>query len=707
MAGAAVAGAGDRIASGLRKSGPAADPTPAATKRGNFRRLVKQIGPGRLFVTLLLLASALYVARYSWSLPLLGDGERALYDLRFVQEAELTSDQDQRITLVTYNDQTLRDLGKRSPLDRRMLAQALRALDQFGAKAIGIDILIDQPQAEDEELIATMRAMKTPVFLAFVTAESNPDQMEYQQEEYLREFVRQVSAGPIRPANIRLDTDPEDGVMRRWPERPAGLPPLLANALVPDVAELADYTGPVDYRVPESAEVPRFVELPIDTLAPLGDPDLPPEAREPLMAELAPALRPVIEGRYILLGGNIKNADDFETPMSRQSGRLMKGLEVHAHMLAQLLDRHAPAGLSPWLLWLAAILVVVAGSVTGMLELRSILLVVGLVLQLALIGYLPYLLEAQDVGTLNVPAAGWGVGWLLAFLGVGIAARGVGSEQRKFAHSALGKYLPADVANEIMRDPDRLTLTGEKKEIYALFTDLEGFTKLSHAIAPEQLSTVLNTYLDTMSDTVLEHGGTIDKFVGDAVVAFWGAPISRPDDAERAVKAAIAMFEAGEEFRRSADPNLPPIGTTRVGLHKGEAVVGNFGGDKRIQYTALGDGMNTAARLESANKALRTTILVSREVVDASGLDLFRPMGRIVLSGRATPVEVWEPKPSLDPELRATLRQLWERYDGGDPAALGELERLAAAHKEDAALQNFVFRIREAGPGGHFVLGSK
>jgi adenylate cyclase len=212
-----------------------------------------------------------------------------------------------------------------------------------------------------------------------------------------------------------------------------------------------------------------------------------------------------------------------------------------------------------------------------------------------------------------------------------------------------------------------------------------------------------------LSDTVLEHGGTIDKFIGDAVVAFWGAPISRPDDAERALKAAVAMYEAGEAFRREADPSLPPIGVTRVGLHKGEAVVGNFGGDRRIQYTALGDGMNTAARLESANKSLQTTILVSAEAIRDAGpaSDLCRPMGRVVLSGRATPVEVWEPLPSMPSELRAQLRSLWERYDGGDMGALEELERVAAEHKGDLGLQNFVFRVREAGPGRAYVMGSK
>jgi adenylate cyclase len=240
-----------------------------------------------------------------------------------------------------------------------------------------------------------------------------------------------------------------------------------------------------------------------------------------------------------------------------------------------------------------------------------------------------------------------------------------------------------------------------------LFTDLEGFTKLSHAITPETLSRLLNRYLDLMSDIVLKHGGTLDKFVGDALVTFWGAPIARPDDADRAVRAGLEMYQCGEEFRRSAGDEVPPIGVTRVGLHRGEAVVGNFGGEGRIQYTALGDAMNCAARLESANKALKSTMLVSDEAKRETTLDIFRPMGRIVLSGRSTPVEVWEPVPDMAAELRAELNALWRTFDGGDAAALVQLEAIAALHKEDAALQYFVYRVREVGPGGHFVLGSK
>ena len=658
-----------------------------------LRRNMRQIGWVRLLATLLFVAAGLYVARFSWEVPLASAGERALYDLRFYRTAERTLEQDPRIVMVTYNDETLQQLGKRSPLDRRMLARALTTIDAMNPRAIGIDILIDQAQPEDGELIAAFRSLRAPTRLAFASNAANPDQIEYWQEEFLRGFLRRLQPGQTRPTSIRTETDLADDVIRRWPRQAPNLPPLLANAMTDDHPEFRGYARSIDFRLPatgEDDEVTVFANLPIQTVVELGE-----------------ALRPAIEGRYVLIGGDIRDIDQYGTPMSQFTGRRMNGMEVHAHMLAQQLDGRMPALIPGWALWLAAGLVVAAGMLTGALEVRGWRLVLAMLVQVALIAFLPFQLQAMDVDTIDLPAVGWGVGWLLAFMGAGAAARAVGSEQRRFAQSALGKYLPPDVANEIMRDPERLALKGEKTRIYALFTDLEGFTKLSHAITPETLSRLLNTYLDLMSDIVLKHGGTLDKFVGDALVTFWGAPIARPDDADRAVRAGRAMYEAGEAFRRSAGADVPPIGCTRVGLHRGEAIVGNFGGEGRIQYTALGDAMNTAARLESANKALKTTMLVSDEAKRESSLDFFRPMGRIVLSGRATPVEVWEPVPGMDPALRAELDDLWRRFEAGEAGALVQLESIAAAHKEDAALQYFVYRVREVGPGGHFVLGSK
>ncbi|MEA3060530.1 MAG: adenylate cyclase, partial [Sphingomonadales bacterium] len=475
-----------------------------ATRR--LRRALRQIGPARLAVTTAFLLLALLAARLSWELPLTGDAERALYDIRFVRSAPRVA-QDPRIVLVTYDDQTLRQLGKRSPLDRRLLAQTLAVLDALHPKAIGIDILFDQPQAEDPLLLATFRRMRTPTFLAYADASENPDQIEYEQQQFLRAFLRAARTPAVRPASIKLEPDFEDDVARRWPVQKGNLPPELANAMAGPVhPEFAHYARSIAYRLPAEADRPVFANFGIDTVPLLG-----------------PALKDQVEGRYVLIGGNIKDQDDYETPMSRASGGWMKGIEVHAHMLAQQLDGRLPPGIAGILLWLAALAVVGAGGLSSLVGARGWRLAALLLAQLLLFAALPFLLQSRGVDTLGLPAFGWGVGWALAFGAVGTAARAVGSEQRRFAQATLGKYLPRDVAAEILKDPDRLTLTGEKRTILALFTDLEDFTKLSHAIAPERLSQLLNRYLDLQSETVLRHGGTIDKFVGDAVVAFWGA----------------------------------------------------------------------------------------------------------------------------------------------------------------------------------------
>jgi adenylate cyclase len=674
--------------------------------RTKLKRAIAQIGTIRLVLTLLFLAAGLYLARNAWDLPLAGDAERGLYDLRFNANARVSDRPDPRITLVVYNDEVLRDLGKRSPLDRATLARALRAIDRMQPRAIGIDILIDQAQPEDEELIAAFRGLRTPTFLAFATHAANPAQIADWQEEWMRSFFTRVGPSQLRPASIKLEPELWDSVIRSWSRPDSQMRvPLLANAMAPAHPEFVGYTGPIEFTRIPNREARRFPKVQIDALAALAD--LPRE----MAPELHDGFAAQIRGRYILIGGDINDLDDYDTPTTRFDGLSTKGMEVHAQMLAQQLDGRLRTPIPSALLWLAAVVFVIAGGLTAAFELSGWRLALVLLVQIGLIGWLPFGLQAMNVDTLSVPAAGWGGGWLLAFIGVSAAARAVGSEQKRFAQSALGKYLPPDVAKEIMRNPEQLALHGEQTEIYALFTDLEGFTKLSHAITPGTLSKLLNNYLDVMSEIVLKHGGTLDKFVGDALVTFWGAPIARADDADRAVRAGRAMYEAGESFREEAreiaGEDIPAIGVTRVGLHRGEAVVGNFGGEGRIQYTALGDAMNTAARLESANKALKTTMLVSDEAKRESSLDYFRPMGRIVLSGRATPVMVWEPAPDLDPALVAQLNDAWARFDAGDSEALVQLEAIAAIHKEDAALQYFVYRCREVGSGGHFVLGSK
>lgn len=674
-------------------------------------RNVREAGPRRLSLTVLLVVLSLVLGRYSWGLgesdiPGITQAERELYDTRYgIYANRHAVDQDDRITLVVYNDQTLIDTRKRSPLDRGLLAKALRNIDAMGPKAVGIDILFDQPQDEDDDLVAALRAMQAPVAVGYTDDETNYGSITYDQATFLDDFIERLDGSNARVGSVRLRSEP--GGTRRWSEIRPDVPPLLGRVMLTEAGEgrktLPGYEGAIRYRWPADDTRPVFTSLPIQLFA---DP------------EMAPALGEYITGRYVLIGGDIVDIDRVSTPLSNAMGGRSSeegdtgsdppGISVHAEMIAQMLDGAAMPPPSPLVLWTLSILIIFMAVLTGLLEWGSWRIYALVLLQFAVIIGVPIAMQLTGTDTFGVPALGWLLSWILSFSAVTSAARASGAVQRNFAQGALGKYLPKEMAEEILEHPKLLALHGEKKELFVLFSDLEGFTKMSHAIPPEMVAKLLNRYLDMLSDVVLDHGGVIDKFVGDAVVAFWGAPIARPDDGTRAAKCGYAVWQAGEQYRQEVaamDPNLPPIGKTRVGLHWGEAVVGNFGGDNRIQYTALGDSMNTASRLEAANKALDSSVMASLEFAERSGLDWWRPMGRVQLRGRARPVDLMEPAPDFPAEDRAKLAQACNQLGVDDARAAMIVGELVSRYPADKALENLLHRVQNPGEGGTYVLG--
>ena len=651
----------------------------------NLKRAIGLAGPVRLLVTGFVLAVALLIGRFSWNMPFVLAAERGLYDVR----VDLTAprvDQDDRVVLVVFTEETLAATGKRSPLDRTMLARALTNLDALGPRAIGVDILIDQPQPEDPVLRQALLGMKTPTYFGFSSNAENGEFVMPWQEAHMRNFFGSVASAPVRTANIRLDVD-NDNSWRQWPN-PARQPPkLLVNAIT-GVTGYERYRGSAMFRKPLLADRPVFASLPVDLFG---------------NAETAAALKDAIAGKIVLVGADLPEVDRFITPFTRLSGNTTPGVELHAVLIAQALDGKRLDLVPPVLLWLLALLAVGLGAITGGLDFGARLLGPLVLAEIFLLGWLPYGLQGQGFDTYGLPCAGLGVAWLLSLMASSTTARIVGAEQRRFAQGALGKYLPRDVAEQILADPERLALQGERRPIFALFTDIEGFTSMCQSQPPEVVAATLNEYLDTMSDVVLKHGGTIDKFVADAVVAFWGAPLARPDDAARALACAVEMAQAGERFK-VATPERPAMGRTRVGLHWGDVVVGNFGGEGRIQYTALGDSMNVAARLEGANKTLKTAALVSGEAASQMGLEHFRAMGRVRVRGRQKPIEVYEPIGAGTAVDDKVLAGLYAAFDRGDVSALDAMKARSAAAPQDIALAYLVKRLEQVGPGGVYDL---
>ena len=296
----------------------------------------------------------------------------------------------------------------------------------------------------------------------------------------------------------------------------------------------------------------------------------------------------------------------------------------------------------------------------------------------------------------------------VASLALALTARHLVTERRaQHLRTAFGQYLSPHLVDALARDPDRLKLGGEEREMTFLFTDLEGFTAFTESVSPALLVSTLNRYLDGVCALVLEHGGTIDKIVGDAVHVMFNAPLDQPDHAVRAVRCALAIDAFAEAFARAAAAETAigrAFGTTRLGVNTGRAVVGNFGGARRFDYTAHGDAINTAARLEAANKRLGTRICVSQATVAAigTGSDLgFRPIGALVLKGKAVRVEVFAPLAAGSPEGGWADRygNAFARLSRGDADGAGAILALLAQFPDDPLLRFHAERI-ERGMGG-------
>jgi adenylate cyclase len=262
------------------------------------------------------------------------------------------------------------------------------------------------------------------------------------------------------------------------------------------------------------------------------------------------------------------------------------------------------------------------------------------------------------------------------------------------AHALLARYFSPNLASSLANDSSALT-GGRRLEIATLFTDITDFTPLVESLGPETLASLLSAYLDCMTEIVFSHEGTVAKIIGDAMHVLFGAPVEQPDAAKRAIACAIALDERAEAFRREWKARGVKLGVTRIGVHAGPAIVGNFGGGRLFDYTAYGDTINSAARLEAVNKQLGTRICVSAVAAARAGDFCGRPVGDLVLRGRREPMRAYEPLPAEDGASQATVAyaDAFAKLEAGDPSALGAFAALVGARPADALAQYHLKRL--------------
>jgi adenylate cyclase len=205
------------------------------------------------------------------------------------------------------------------------------------------------------------------------------------------------------------------------------------------------------------------------------------------------------------------------------------------------------------------------------------------------------------------------------------------------------QHLAPAIVARILARPDDLRLEGESREVTALFTDIEGFTNMTERAQPRALIALLDAYYQLLADIVVAHGGMVDKIVGDAVIALFNAPLDLPDHPQRAVECAVALSDASEAFRERPQGRALGLGRTRIGLETGFVIIGDVGGKRKLDYTAHGMAINTAARLEAANKELGTSICIGPAAAGRLPPGLVRSVGKLMVRGRSDELEVFEP----------------------------------------------------------------
>lgn len=592
------------------------------------------------------------------------------------------------ISVIAVNEATLAKLPYRSPLDRGFLAAVLDAIGKAGVKAVALDILFDQPTEDDKDLqlAQAIKDFPAPVVVAWGDERAG---LTDKQREWLQIFIDFSGA---QPGAAGLLFDPDGVVRRHSPTDPvAGIPslPVALTGVQTDGPEtIAWLAGTEDGK-------DAFQVLPAHSIV--------------LMAKRPAILKRWLEGRIVLIGADLPQQDRHRSRLSADPSQpeFMPGVLIHAHVAAQLEDgRHiAQPGLIGFVL-----LVIGAAALAAVIAISGrafwLQLLAGTVLLAAWGALVIWLAQSQQI---LMPVAPVLAAYLLSYaLMAGMEALRQRRE-KAFIRDAFGHYVAPVLVKELSRNPGLLKLGGERRELSFIFTDIAGFTSMSEKLPPADLNALLNAYLDGMSDIVLAHGGTLDKFIGDAVVAIFGAPVAQPDHAKRALDCAMALDRFAEDFR--AEHLDKGLGVTRIGVHRGEATVGNFGGEQRFDYTAMGDAMNTAARLEGANKSFGTRVAVSGDLLeslpDSDDRPQMQKVGDVILKGRTATLGIFTPVPDEPEALLMRYADALDMLDADPGQAEGLFENLAADWPDNPLVRMHRERLAAGETGSTFELKEK
>ncbi len=552
-----------------------------------------------------------------------------------------------------------RQQGLPWPWPRQLYSAVIDYLRVGGAKAVFFDLLFTESSrsgVEDDEDMALAMERAGNVFLPLSLSQKEGSE-DAALAEMLRRFavskadLPQRSYPSVRSASLPVDVllqaargagnvlffPDGDSIFRRLP-----LASEYAGLLIPSIpVALAIHIGggevlpeiPLDssghmiirYHGPAGMYKTYSIAAIVNSWA------LMDEGQEPQVhpSEFA--------GKVVLIGGSAPGIlDNRATPLSAVS----PGVEIHATVLDNILRKDF-VRLAPVAVFIGFLLTVSLLTAIGASLLQKIWqLVVLFILLLALPCGAVWLAFREGYWlSFVVPE----VAVIAGFIAAALLNYSVEGKQRRFIKNVFKHYLSPDVIERVIENPALLRLGGEKREVTSFFSDVAGFTTISEELTPEELVDLLNEYLSEMTEIILSSGGTLDKYEGDAIVAFWNAPLEQPDHALRACRSALRCQARLGELRPRLKEKYGRAMAMRIGLNSGPAVVGNMGSSRRFDYTAMGDTINLAARLEGACKQYGIHLLVGEETFRRVQTDIAgREVDVIRVVGKTKPVAVYE-----------------------------------------------------------------
>jgi len=707
----------------------------AAIKNKFLKKWPFFIIPLLSFLLVILLTQELF-----FSIKPLKDLELKYLDLRFLERGprEITDSSDVIILSITRDDYNqIPEPYNSWPWPRSYFAKVIKNLNVAGVRAIGIDLLMaddDQFSLTNDSILFTAIKEAGNVVVAgeINTAEEariERGNVKYKLKGNIQQFRNKFFAADSSIGIAQLDGD-QDGIYRRYEpfaisEAEEIILPTFGFALLGkffglkslEVAKLRE--GYFEFA---QRKIPRFdiSSMLINYYGPNGTfkyvkfSDILDDKEfntsdeiyyetdinawdDPYTGLLQSGL---FKDKIVIIGSTMVEDKDFH-PISlalgkRRGDNQMFGVEIHANALQNILwNDYLYKQSKSSEIFLILILSFLTFFVFSFLKNRKLVNVIAAEVINIIILFLLFVVIYQlgiylfinnnYVIAFISPVSAIVVGYFSSTVYHFVAAR----KQNVLIKGMFGHYVSKTLVNELLLNPDKLALGGEKKYLTILFSDIEGFTTISEGMTPERLVEFVNNYLSIMTSIVLKNKGTLDKYLGDSLMAFWGAPIEVEDQELMACKTAIEMQGQLESLKDEWAIDSEKEIKTRIGIHSGEVVVGNIGGEDRFDYTVMGDSVNLASRLEGVNKIYGTGAMISHVTYEqVKDSVLVREIDKIIVKGKTKPTTVYEIIGLSDDEKAVELLKQYDLYLKGHKEYLKRNFKIAIEMFEKAFAQN-------------------